>query len=123
MNLALWIVAGVLAAVYLGAGLTKLAYPPDRLRAQMPWVDDFRAPTVKLVGAAEVLGAVGLIVPQATGTAEILTRIAAVCLAALQAGAIRVHVRRHETENLTLNVFLLLAAVFVALGRALGWGG
>ncbi|MGC5167214.1 DoxX family protein [Luteimicrobium sp. DT211] len=122
MNLALWIVAGVLAAVYLGTGITKLAYAPDRLRPQMPWVDDFSPATVKLIGAAEVLGAVGLIVPQATGTAEVLTPVAATCLAALQVGAVTVHVRRHETENLALNVFLFLAAVFVALGRLAGWG-
>jgi len=122
MNLALWIVAGLLAAVYLGTGITKLSYSRERLHAQMPWVDDFSTTGVKLIGAAEVLGAVGLIVPEATGTAEVLTPIAAACLAALQAGAISVHARRHETENLALNVFLLLAAVFVALGRALGWG-
>ncbi|GMA22467.1 hypothetical protein GCM10025864_02260 [Luteimicrobium album] len=122
MNLALWIVAGLLAAVYLGTGITKLAYSRERLHPQMPWVDDFSTTTVKLIGLAEVLGAIGLIVPQATGTAEILTRVAAVCLAALQAGAISVHARRHETENLALNIFLLVAAVFVALGRALGWG-
>lgn len=122
MNLALWIVAGILAAVYLGTGITKLAYSREKLHPQMPWVDDFSTTTVKLIGAAEVLGAVGLIVPQATGVAEILTRAAAVGLAALQVGAISVHLRRHETENIGLNVFLLLAAVFVALGRALGWG-
>ncbi len=122
MNLALWIVAGILAAVYLGTGIMKLAYPRETLHAQMPWVDDFSAATVKLVGAAEVLGAVGLIVPEATGIAEILTPIAATCLAALQVGAVTVHLRRHETENLGLNVFLFLAAAFVALGRLAGWG-
>ena len=122
MNLALWIVAGILAAVYLGTGITKLAYSREKLHPQMPWVDDFSTTTVKLIGVAEVLGAVGLVVPEATGIAEVLTPVAATCLAALQVGAVTVHVRRHELDNLGLNIFLFLAAAFVAVGRLAGWG-
>jgi uncharacterized membrane protein len=123
MNVALWIAAGLLAIVYVGTGLSKAVYPPDKLRPQMPWVDDFPSAAVRWIGIAEVLGAVGLIVPQGTGVAPVLTPVAATCLVVLQVFAIRLHVRRQETESLALNVFLLVVAAFVAVGRFAGWGG
>ena len=65
MNLALWIVTGLLAAVFLLAGSTKLFIPRKKL-AEAPgggWVEDFGAGFVKFLGAVEVLGAVGLLLP------------------------------------------------------------
>ena len=64
-----------------------------------------------------MLGAIGLILPQATGIAPILTPIAALGLVAVQVGAITVHVRRKETKVLPVNIVLLLLALFVAIGR------
>ena len=59
MNVFLWIVAGLLAALFLAAGATKLIQPRRNLMANpnMKWTEDFSAPTIKLIGAAEVLGA------------------------------------------------------------------
>jgi hypothetical protein len=65
MNLALWIIAGLLAAVFLLAGSNKLFIPHERL-AKAPgggWVNDFSPAFVKGLGAVEILGAVGLILP------------------------------------------------------------
>ena len=64
-----------------------------------------------------VLGAIGLIVPEATGIAPILTPIAALGLVAIQVGAIITHVRRKEAQVLPVNIVLLLMALFVAIGR------
>ncbi|GAA4476391.1 DoxX family protein [Rhodococcus olei] len=125
MNVALWIVAGVLAAVYLAVGVAKLAIPYDRLTANknMAWAGDFSPGAVKAIGAVEVLGAVGLILPQATGVAEALTPWAAVGLVLVQAGAIVVHARRGElAATLPVNLVLLVLAAFVAIGRFAGWG-
>jgi DoxX-like family len=41
MNVLLWIVAGLLAAAFLVAGLTKLTQPKEKLAARMGWVEDF----------------------------------------------------------------------------------
>ena len=59
MNVFLWIVAGVLAAFFLAAGATKLSQSRRKLLASgnMNWVEDFSAGTIKLIGTAEVLGA------------------------------------------------------------------
>jgi uncharacterized membrane protein len=120
MNLALWIVAGLLAVVYLGAGLMKATRPKDSLQPMLPWVEDFSAGTVRFIGVAEILGALGLVLPQATGIAPILTPIAATGLVILQALAIRTHLRRHEPQVLPANIALLLLALVVAIGRFAG---
>ena len=57
MNVVLWIIAGVLAAAFLGAGLTKLLQPKEKLTTTMGWVEDFSPGAIKLIGALEVLAA------------------------------------------------------------------
>ncbi len=119
MNVVLWIVSGVLAAIYLVVGLGKLLTPKPKLeaRANMEWTTDFSASQLKGIGAAEVLGAIGLILPWATGIATVLTPIAAIGLVLLQVGAIVTHYRRGEMKVLPGNLVLLLMAAFVAIGR------
>src|ERR1700759_3069742 len=104
MNVALWGAQGLLAAFFLMAGLTKLTRPKEKLlqRPEMGWVDSFSAGGVKLIATAEVLGAIGLILPWALGIAKILTPLAAVGLAIIMIGAIVVHVRRHEQAFLQM---------------------
>jgi hypothetical protein len=122
MNVVLWIVAGVLAAFYLAAGLTKLSQPREKLAAgQMGWAEDFSDGGVKGIGAVELLGAIGLILPWALGIATILTPLAATGLVIVQIGAIVVHVRRKELKALPINVVLVLLAAFVAIGRFANW--
>ena len=120
MNIALWIVAGLLAAAYLVAGLLKSTQPKDTLQKSMPRVEDYSAGTVRLIGIAEILGALGLVLPQATGIAPILTPIAATGLVVIQALALRAHARRGEKQVIPVNVVLLLLALFVAVGRFAG---
>jgi hypothetical protein len=89
MNIALWIIAGLLAAGSLGSGAMKLARPKEKLAASgMGWVEDFSAGTVKAIGTLEVLAAVGLILPAALGIAPVLVPLAALGLVVLMAGAI-----------------------------------
>lgn len=118
MLVAFWIVSGLVALVFLAAGTMKLARPKEALAASgLAWTEDFTEPTVKAIGAAEVLGAIGIVLPALTGIAPILSPIAASALALVMVGAIVVHVRR--TENPTVNVvLLLLAAASAALGFA-----
>ncbi|MCC5574832.1 DoxX family protein [Microtetraspora sp. AC03309] len=118
MNVVLWIIAGLLALVFIGAGLMKLTQPKDRLAASgMPWTEDFSAGTVKGIGALEVLGAIGLILPAALDIAPVLTPLAALGLAVVMAGAAVTHARRKESPTIVVNVVLLLLAAVVAWGR------
>jgi len=119
MNVALWVVTALLALVYLAAGGTKLVKERERLadNPNFGYVNDFSDGAIKAIGGAEVLGAVGLIVPWLIGIAPVLTPIAAVGLAVLQVGALVVHGRRREFKSWPANLVLLALAVFVAVGR------
>lgn len=118
MNIALWIVNGLLALAFLAAGGMKLARPKDALSASgMAWVEDFSPGAVKTIGALEVLGALGLVLPRLTGIAEILTPLAAVGLVLTMVGAVVVHVRRKEPPAPAV-VLGVVAAVSAVLGFA-----
>lgn len=123
MSIALWIVQILLAVLFLGAGLTKLTQPKPKLEGMMPWAKDFTLPTVRFIGAVEVLGAVGLVLPAWTGIAPILTPLAATGLAVTMLLAAVTHYRRGEHQVIGVNVVLLLLAAFVAWGRfgPYGW--
>ncbi|HVK26131.1 MAG TPA: DoxX family protein [Actinokineospora sp.] len=119
MNIIVWIVQGVLAAVHLGAGIAKLSQSREALMANpnMAFAEDFTGPVLKMVGTLEILAAIGLVVPWWTGIAPILTPIAALGLVALMIGATITHGRRGETKMLPVTVFLALLAAFVAWQR------
>lgn len=119
MNIALWIVAGLLAAVFLFAGTNKVVIPRAKL-ATAPgggWVERFGAGPVKALGAVEILGAAGLILPAALGIAPILVPLAAIGLGAIMVGAAIVTYRLHEPKHALLNLGYLALIVFVVAGR------
>ncbi|MET8099218.1 DoxX family protein [Streptomyces sp. NPDC005236] len=118
MNVLMWILAGVLAAVFLAAGLMKLSQPKAKLvEAGLGWAEDVDGRSVKLIGAVELLGAIGLVAPAALGIASVLTPVAALGLALVMAGAMGVHARRRETPLIAMNLVLLVLAAVVAWGR------
>jgi len=118
VNVVLWIIAIVLALAFLAAGLMKLSRSREQLAAQgMGYVEDFSPATIKAIGVAEVLAAIGLILPGITGIAPILVPLAATGLVLLMIGAIVTHLRRHEAPMVIVNVVLLLLAAVVAWGR------
>ena len=97
LNVALWIVQGLLAGVFTLTGTTKLVLPREVLEKRMHWAATWPPWCIKLLGLAEVAGAVGLVVPAATGVAPVLTPIAALCLAVLMVGAVGTHRRLGES--------------------------
>lgn len=122
MDRTLWIVAGLLAAVYLFSGTVKLVLPKEKL-ATAPaggWVNDFGAGAVRAIGTLEVLGAVGLVLPAAVGIAPVLTPLAAAGLAVLMAGAVATRLRRREPKPMLADLAYLALAAFVAWGRFFG---
>ena len=119
MNLVLWIIAGLLAVVFLLAGASKLLIPYEKL-ARAPgagWVNDFSPGFVKGLGAVEILGGLGLILPATLGIAPVLVPLAAVGLATIMVGAAIVTYRRHEPLHALLNLTYLALAVLLAWGR------
>ena len=117
MNVVLWIIAGLLALAFLGAGLTKLTQPKAKLATTMGWVEDFSPGVVKVIGALEVLAAIGLVLPAALDVVPVLVPLAAVGLVALMVGAAITHARRRETPMIAINLVLLVLALVVVWGR------
>jgi hypothetical protein len=118
MNLTLWIIAGVLAVAFLGSGALKLVQTREKLAASgMGWAEDFSDGAVKSIGALEILGAVGLILPALLGIAPVLVPVAAVGLVLVMLGAVVTHLRRQETASIVVPLVLVALAVVVAVGR------
>jgi uncharacterized membrane protein len=119
MNTALWIAAGLLAAVFLIAGVNKLMIPRERL-AKAPgggWALDFNSGFIKTLGAVEILGVIGLILPRLVDVAPVLVPLAAVGLGLVMICAAIEESRRQEFKHVLLNVTYLGLAAFVAVGR------
>jgi hypothetical protein len=83
----------------------------------MAWVEDFSPGVVTVIGALEVLAAIGLILPAALDVVPVLVPLAAVGLVALMTGAALTHARRREFPMIAINVVLLLLAVVIIWGR------
>src|SRR5579872_5422629 len=102
MNTTLWIVQGLLAVGFLLVGGMKLfAYEKFKkmTEARSP---GHSAPSKELamfIGISEVVGAIGLILPAATGIAPILTTLAAVGLGTIMFLAVIFHLRRREPAS------------------------
>jgi uncharacterized membrane protein YphA (DoxX/SURF4 family) len=120
MNTALWIVAGFLTALYLLSGFGKLFTPQEKMAKMMrasEWVLDFSPGALKAIGAAEILGAIGLILPALLDIAPVLVPQAALGLVLLMTGAVIMRIRRHEVRYALLDLTYLALAAFVAFGR------
>ena len=96
----------------------KITGKREQMIERMPWVADFPQGQIKAIGAIEVLGALGLILPAVTGIAPILVPLAATGLAITMVLAAIMHLRRGDGFGAVVpNIVLFALAVFVAWGR------
>ena len=114
LHVVLWIAQGFLAFFFLAGGAPKvLGRGIDR------WTGfaDLPRAQVILVGVAEVLAAVGLVLPKATGTLPWLTPLAAGGLAVISLMAAGFHVRANEHLNVLETTLLACIGAAIAIGR------
>ncbi|HEX8273040.1 MAG TPA: DoxX family protein [Longimicrobiaceae bacterium] len=114
----LWAVQILLAIAFGMSGLMKLTQPVADLAAQMPWVASVPAALVRFIGAAELAGALGLVLPALTRIQPRLTALAALGLVVVMLLATLVHGSRGELAMLPVNLVLGALAAFVAWGRS-----
>lgn len=120
MNTALWIIAGLLAVVFLVSGVGKLLVPKEKMAGMgsaSRWVEDFSPSALKVIGVIEILGAVGLTLPATLDIAPVLVPVAAVGAVLLFVGAAIMRLRRGERVTIVGDLVYLCMAVFVAWGR------
>lgn len=118
-NLFLWIGQIVLALAFLAVGYGH-AFDYDRgvARPRMGWMAAVGRDNMRIIGFLEILGAIGLVVPAATGILPWLTPAAAAALAVLMLFAAVLHARRPgEVPNIVINAVLGVIAALVAYGR------
>jgi uncharacterized membrane protein len=116
LNSTLFIAQGLLAGVFTLTGAVKLLVPREKLQRRMHWAASWPRGRIKLLGLAEVLGAIGLVVPSGTGIAPLLTPLAALCLAILMVGAIETH--RRLGERVLPAVIVGALCLLVAVGHS-----
>lgn len=118
MNTFLWILQGLLAAVFMMTGLMKLVMKKEAAADRMGYVEDFTQSQLYGIGVLELMGAAGLILPPLTGILPILTPLAALCLALIMVGAFFTHLRRDEIIPMgIMNIMLFTMGIIVAYSR------
>ena len=116
MNPVLWALQASLVLILLPAAITR-AVSYDFAKKRMAWVAAVPRSLLLFISAAEILGAIGLVLPGLVHVALQLTPLAAFGLGLIQLLAFLFHRSRHEPRNASANLLLLAALVFVAIGR------
>jgi uncharacterized membrane protein YphA (DoxX/SURF4 family) len=113
MTYALWIVQGLLAALFLFAGGMKLVTPIEEMTREMPMPGLF----LRFIGVAEVLGAIGLILPAALRIRPGLTPLAAAGLLIIMIGATVLTLATGQIATAPMPLIVALLLTFVAYER------
>jgi len=113
MNYALWIVQALLALLFLFAGGMKLVLPLEQLSGPLPLPGWF----IRLTGVAEVLGALGLILPGLLRVRTELTPLAAAGLVIIMIGATVFTLASGDISMALIPLVVGFCAAFVAYGR------
>jgi putative oxidoreductase len=116
LQVSLWVAQALLALAFLAAGAMKLLTPSDELTRSM----GLSAGLIRFIGAAELLGALGLILPAVTGVKPRLSALAALGLALVMFLATCFHLMRGELSHLGPPLLLGGLAAFVVWGRVRG---
>jgi uncharacterized membrane protein YphA (DoxX/SURF4 family) len=117
MNVFVWIVQIILAAIFMLHGIALIS-PPEPMKAvfdALPFSREFLVG----IGVLEVLGAIGLILPWSLNIAPKLTPLAAAGLSIIMLGAVVTHVSRGEIPQMIPTLVITLLAAFVAYARTI----
>jgi hypothetical protein len=121
MNIALWIGQIILAGLFAVSGYAKSTMPREKLASTgQTGAAAIPLPLVRFTATMELLAAIGLILPQATGIVPDLTAAAALGLCVVMIGAASIHIRLHEPQNVAANAAIFALCVFVGAGRLFG---
>jgi uncharacterized membrane protein YphA (DoxX/SURF4 family) len=124
MDIVITVMQVLLGLLFTVGGLLKLTLPYAKY-TNLPgvgWSKEFKPGHLRLIGALEASGGVGLLVPLFLHSLTMLTPLAAVGLALYMAGAMATHLRRSEYPHMVGNLLFFLApALFVAYGRLIGF--
>ncbi len=116
LHVTLWIAQAVLALLFIGTGLFKLATSIATLTNMWPWAGEYPS-LLRFTGVVDLLGGIGVVLPALTHIRPGLTVTAALGCALLMVSAIIFHLSRGEGANTPFNFVMLVIALFIAWGR------
>lgn len=118
MNTILWIFQMLLGITFSYSGLMKSTQNRERLVSiGQTGVDGLSYPLIRFIGIAEIIGAIGIILPISVNVLPILTPVTSVCFAVIMILAAPIHYKRREFKCVFLNISLFVISVFVAYMR------
>jgi len=117
INIGLWIAQVSLLSIYGANGVYKTFFM-EKAKEKMSWTNGRSDNFIRFVGIAELLGAIGVVLPMVTGILPMVTVLAAVGLTLVQGFAIFTeHLPKKEYKFLPLNLYFAAMSIFVIIGR------
>jgi hypothetical protein len=113
-NVTLWVVQGLLAALFLFAGVMKLVMSPEAMAGPV----SLPIALIRFIGVCETLGAIGLILPGLLRIRAGLTPVAAAGLVIIRIGAVVISAAGMGMAAAILPFFVGVLAAWVSYGRA-----
>ncbi|MBK8955370.1 MAG: DoxX family protein [Saprospiraceae bacterium] len=119
MNTILWIFQAIMALTFIIPGIAKLIYPvPKLVDKGMTGVEGLSPSLVIFIGISEILGAIGLILPEYLAILPVLTVVASICLGLIMIPAAIISFKRQEYKRIVINIIIFFICMFIAWGRA-----
>ena len=120
LNTVLWAAQIFLALAFGLGGVAKFALPIATLAPKMTWVTAVPPALVQFIGAVELAGALGLILPSALRIQPWLTPAAAFGIVTVMLLAMGFHLARQEYQAFPVNLLIISLSGFIAWGRLAG---
>lgn len=118
MNITLWILQTLMAILFINSGISKSTLGIPALMAKgQTGVEKLPIPFIRFIGISEILGSMGLILPELLHFAPKLTVISAICLGFIMVPASLIHYLRKEYKTVIGNCAVLAICLFIAYGR------
>lgn len=114
MNVALWIIQALLAALFIFGGGMKLVLPPEKLAGPVALPILF----LRFIGVCELLGGLGLILPSVLRIKPGLTPLAAAGLVIIMIGATWITLSTGDIASAVVPFVVGILAAFIAYGRS-----
>ena len=114
MNVALWIAQALLAVLFVFSGVMKFVMPVEEMTKQMPMMPGW---FLHVIGVAEILGGLGLLLPGLFRIRPGLAPLAATGLVIIMVGAVVVTLMVGPPVMAVLPFVVGVLAAFVAYGR------
>lgn len=117
MNTVLWVMQGLLAAIFIMPGWSKISSSRQQHIADGHIKSGASLIPIRILGVLEWLGCIGIIVPWLTGIAPVLTPAAALCFCLIMAAGMVTHALRREYKMLPMLAAICTIAAVVAYFR------